>query len=318
MNDRALVFAGGSFLGRHVCEALRRAGKQVVWTSRRRLAGAALCDVTDREQIERLTAKVRPAYVVQCSGATTTTDPAAMFDVHVRGSLNVLEAVSRHAPHAAILLFGSAAEYGTVEPHALPVDENHPTAPRSFFGASKLAQTELARAAAAERRLRVTVVRPFNVVGPGLPPHYFAAALARRLRDLARTSAREFPVSNLTATRDFVDVRDVVAAAVALLARSAAQSSTFDVYNAASGIETPLYAVAARLGELAGGLTPIDGGGAASRSSLARSCGDAAKLRRDVGWSPQRSWRESIDDLWSCPADGLGPGEAASGGRTAA
>jgi NDP-hexose 4-ketoreductase len=298
MRNVVLVFAGGSFIGRHVCDALRQAGVDVVWTARKPLDGAEVCDLTDRDRVSELIAAVRPGRIVQCGAATTTSNPAEQFDLHVRGSLNVLEAAAQHVPQSSVLLFGSAAEYGAVPPAALPVREDYPAAPTSYFGASKLAQTDMARAAATERRLRVTVLRPFNVVGPGLPEHYFAASLARRLVELHKQGVAEFPVANATATRDFVDVRDVADAVVALLAHSANRPPDFQVYNVATGVETPLVALAERLGSLAGGLRPLDSGPAASRSSIARSCGDAAKLRADVGWAPIRAWEESIDDLW--------------------
>src|SRR5437899_1722957 len=74
------------------------------------------------------------------------------------------------------------------------------------------------RGVARHWKLRVFTVRPFNVIGPGLPDHYFAAALARRLFQMRSCGEPgPFPVMNLDATRDFVDVRDVADALAGLL-----------------------------------------------------------------------------------------------------
>jgi GDP-4-dehydro-6-deoxy-D-mannose reductase len=153
----------------------------------------------------------------------------------------------------------------------------------------------------------VVTVRPFNVIGPGLPEHYFAASLARRLlRQREAGGPAEFAVTNLDSTRDFVDVRDVAEAVVGLLDRAAPARGAMAVYNVASGVETPLAELAAELGRLAGGLRPVDGGAAGSRGGIARSRGDAARLRRATGWAPRRTWRESVGEMWDALCRGRG------------
>jgi GDP-4-dehydro-6-deoxy-D-mannose reductase len=297
----ALVLAGNSFVGRHLCRALREAGVRVVATTRKADGppGAERCDLTDRERVEAVVAAARPQWVFQCAGATRTNDPRPLYRLHVEGTLNVLAAVARHVPAAPVVLLGSAAEYGPVAPEALPVAEEHPGAPRSFFGASKLAQTQAGQAAAAEWNLSVLVVRPFNVIGPGLPRHYFAAALAERLLQAeAVGSSGEVPVVNADATRDFVDVRDVAEALLGLVTRGAPPAGTMALYNIASGRETMLLAVAEKLCALAGGFKAVDAGAGRSRSSISRSCGDAARLRETTGWVPRIGWERSIEDFW--------------------
>ena len=267
------------------------------------------CDLTDQGQVEEAVSAARPRWVFQCGGATQSDDPHVLYRVHVEGAFHVLSAVAKYVPDAVVMLFGSAAEYGSPPPEALPVREDYPGVPLSFFGASKLAQTEVARVAAAERGLRVLVVRPFNVLGPGLPPHYFAGALAVRLLEArAAGAAGDIPVTNADVTRDLVDVRDVVEALLGLAARAAPPPGSLAVYNVASGRETPLLAVAERLCGLAGGYRPVHAGTAGSRSAVARSCGDASKLREVTGWVPRISWERSVDDLWQAFA-----GQAAVG-----
>lgn len=296
----ALVFAGNSFIGRHVRAALGRAGARVVFTERVPSHPEAVrCDLADAGAASALVARVGPDWVIQCAGATRTTDPTQLYSLHVLGTLNVLAAVARHAPRARVALFGSAAEYGPAGPEVLPLREDHPPAPLTTFAASKLAQTQLAGVLARDHGLSVTTLRPFNVIGPGLPDHYFAASLARRLMRLrAEGPPGPFAVANLHATRDFVDVRDVADAVVAVLRDADCRPGTMEVYHVASGVETALLDVAALLGRLAGGFVPVDGGGEASRGGAVRSAGDATKLRRAAGWGPRYGWRQSVEDMW--------------------
>jgi GDP-4-dehydro-6-deoxy-D-mannose reductase len=293
--------AGNSFVGSHLCTALRQAGVRVVATARHAAGRPGLepCDLTDADRVADVVAAARPHWVFQCAGATRTNDPKQMYRLHVEGTLNVLSAVARHVPAAPVVLLGSAAEYGPVAAEALPVREDHPPEPRSFFGASKLAQTQVGLAAAAEWGLRVVVVRPFNIIGPGLPRHYFAASLAQRLFELRAAGASgDVPVVNTEATRDFVDVRDVAGALLGVMARGEPTAGTMAVYNIASGHETPVRAVAEKLCGLAGDFKVVDAGAGASRSCMARSCGDATRLRQAIGWVPRIAWEKSIEDFW--------------------
>src|SRR5262245_2656370 len=152
-------------------------GPAAVGSSR---GGPVLCDITDAAALERLIAEMRPAAVVNCAGVTDGTDPAPYYAVHVGGTLNVLMAVRRHVPASPVVLLGSAAEYGPVD--RVPVREDHPPAPATIYGASKLAQTQLGIIAGSSWGLNVKTARPFNVIGAGLPKQYFLAALAGRLK----------------------------------------------------------------------------------------------------------------------------------------
>jgi GDP-4-dehydro-6-deoxy-D-mannose reductase len=301
-----LLFAGRSFIGRKLAEVLRRRGLHAISTVRGTATDTATetCDLTDTDQVAALVERVRPQGVVQCAGVTHGNDVARQYAVHVLGTLNVLQAVARYVPAATVVLVGSAAEYGPVSPADFPIGEDQASAPTTFFGTSKLAQTELARAAAAEWSLRVITVRPFNVIGPGLPDHYFLAALATRLRHArCQGEGRSFPVSNLEATRDFIDVRDVVAALGELVLHRQPPAGQMEIFNVASGVETSLRSVSAYLGQLAGGLYPAAGPAIASRGGVHRSCGDSSRLRRAIGWVPRYPWQQSVSDFWNETAD---------------
>jgi nucleoside-diphosphate-sugar epimerase len=312
--ERALIFAGDSFLGRHLVGALKAAEWEVLSTSRRGSPGFIVCDLTDAAQVAEVVKDAGPALVVQCAGATHASDPREMVAVHCAGSLNVLEAIREHAPRAMTVLIGTAAEYGEVPPDQLPVTESQPSRPTSYFGASKVAQTELARAAAREADLAIAVVRPFNILGPGLPSYYAAGRIAQRVRELyvkdgTAASRETLPVQNASATRDFVDIRDV-AAAIALVSTSPTNPGTFSLFNVATGIETSILELAQAVCDEAGGCRAVDAGAGASRTGIDRSCGDATKLRTELGWAPRYTWRQSVADLWS--GDALASGRAAS------
>jgi GDP-4-dehydro-6-deoxy-D-mannose reductase len=152
---------------------------------------------------------------------------------------------------------------------------------------------------AEEHGLRIHVVRPFNLLGPGLSRHYFAQALCERLRQLHQ--AGKFgvvPVANAQASRDWVDVRDVAEAIFRLAFCAPPQPGRIGLYNIASGIETSVLALADQLCRLAGDFRAVAGEPRTGRTEIDRSCGDSRRLRQATGWQPLRSWHDSLRDMW--------------------
>lgn len=279
-----LVISGTGFVGRAVVAALERRGRSVVTTSR----GAGLpCDVRDPQGVDALIETVRPRGVVVCAGAPHDGPARELYGVHVTGTLNVLESVARHSVEAVVVLLGSAAEYGRVDPRALPIREDTPCEPIGLYGSSKLAQTQLAHAAADAWGIKVRTARLFNVVGPGMPQRYFFPALAARIR--ATPAGGTFPLRDAAATRDFVHVDDVADAVATLLDPAVADG----IYNVATGIETSILEAATALGAMMGGARTI---AAVSTDMPLRSVGCAAGMLR-LEWSPRRTWQQALADV---------------------
>jgi nucleoside-diphosphate-sugar epimerase len=301
--DAALVIAGTSFVGRHLCRRLAQRAISFQATSRAPRTGFLPYNLLRPDATSALLQSVQPRWIFVCAGATTVSTAEQMHALHVTATEALLEGVARHVPDAVTVLFGSAAEYGPVPPELLPIREDAPCHPQSGYGQSKLAQLQVARRVASERDLRVHVVRPFNLIGPGLGRQYLAASLCERLVQ-AKKDGRSgpFQVSNAEATRDFVDVRDAAAAALKLAFDAPPQRGSIGLYNIATGKETSVLTLSEHLCQLAGGFHAVNLGRADSRSGIDRSCGDATRLAAATGWQPAVSWQQSIEDMW--PADG--------------
>ena len=129
------------------------------------------------------------------------------------GTGAVLAAARECGTDPRVLVTSSAEVYGAVtDPARLPLTEESPTAPLSPYAASKLAAEALAAQAHLGHGQQVITVRPFNHIGPGQSPTSPSPALARRIVEAERHGASTIPVGNLSARRDFTDVRDVVRA----------------------------------------------------------------------------------------------------------
>ena len=299
---KALIISSRSFLGKFLRRNFLAKNMTVLGTSRSASQADSDCeqlDVNDPMALGRLLNRFQPDWVVQCSGATNSHDPAEHYQSHVAGTLQLLKGVFENVPKARVVLLGSAAEYGNVQEDNFPITEDSPCNPTSFFGASKLAQAHLAIAAAAQWELAIAQVRPFNICGPNSPMHYFLGSLIKRAFTIkSENLSNALTIRNGMATRDFVDVRDVAQAIVGLLTSNVMTPGVCKILNIASGRETSLIQVGEILCNI-NGLTIQHESDSSSRTGVQRSCGSSGRLSSLTGWEPTISLEKSILDQWN-------------------
>lgn len=174
-----------------------------------------------------------PQLVLHLAAAPHDADPTTAEANTVRATDALLSALEDSGLSPRFILGSTGSLYG--EPRALPQDEAHPTEPESAYSRARL----LAEQRAAKASIPVLCARIFNVVGPGQPERFLPGSLAAQLARILRGHAAPLlRVGPLSATRDYIDVREV-AAALALLARSDAVGPV----NVGSGVETPVQRV---------------------------------------------------------------------------
>ncbi|MBV2356276.1 NAD(P)-dependent oxidoreductase [Streptomyces sp. J2-1] len=300
---RILVLGGTGHLGRHVTEHLRALGGARVLAAGRTPAAEFRIDLAadPPELMAKTLAAAAPDAVVNCAGATGG-DPVALAEANARGPAVLAAALRAAVPTARLVHLGSAAEYGPGVPGS-PVPETAPASPVTPYGATKLAGT-LAIGAAG---LDAVVLRVGNPVGPGAPETGLPGRIAALLRAEGSDPAAVLRLGDLSAHRDFVDVRDLArAVALALTVRGALPP----VLNIGGGLAVPVRELVRGLVDRAGfrGRLEENTGGSARSGRVSWQCSDITAAGEALGWWPEHGLDDALDALWAGFSDGGGGG----------
>ena len=294
-----LLIGAGGFVGSHLRAAATEAGLRVVGASRRPSADDLACDLLDPDSIAAALDDVRPQTVVNLAGAASVGEswkrPAETFAVNATGVLNLLDALATAPFDAQLVCVSSGEVYGSPGTERLPLEEEQPLLPESPYASSKTAMEVLCGQYVRSHRMRVAVVRSFNQLGPGQAPEFVASALARQVAaaELRGEDAVTLAVGNLSAARDFTDVRDGARAYLAIV-----EGGVTGTYNLCSGRPVKISSLVETMREA----TPlaID---AAPDPELARPVdapvvyGSSDRLREATGWSPAIPLERTVADL---------------------
>lgn len=301
MARRALITGAAGFVGRHLANHLRDQGLAVHGLDRPGVPVPAdlyinwhPCDVTDTAQVATVIGRVQPDYVFHLAALIKSESLASLLAVNVLGTQNVLDALVAAQPEARVLVTGSSAEYGLVQPDELPIREENPLRPLGPYGVSKVAQSLLAAQYFYRHNLAVMRTRTFNLTGPGEPDTLVGSAFARQIAEIERgLRPPVLKVGNLESARDFVDVRDAVRA----YWRLAQYGEAGEVYNVCSGVSIVIEDILEFL--LSCSLVPADVHTDTvrfSKDDVLLSRGDPAKCKL-AGWTPTTSLDQSLSDL---------------------
>jgi len=251
-------------------------------------------DITDQGAVTQATDALRPDFIFHLAAISRVAydNPSLLYRINVTGTLNMLIAAARCATRPRFILVSSSQVYGIVPEERQPIVEQTPMMPVNHYGASKAAAEQIARVFHYEYGLPVAIARPFNHIGRGQDPHFVIAKIIRA----ARENNLDMTLGNLSVTRDFLDVRDVVDAYVRMME----QFPDGRVFNIASGSGYRLSDLLETIQEISGVRFNITRSEALLRKNdIAMSVGDSAAFRKSHDWRPAHSIRETLEWILS-------------------
>lgn len=292
---RILVTGAGGFVGRYVLEAIEngRFGDAVA------AVPPSHWDIRNLDSTRDAVAQAVPDAVVHLAAQSfvprSFEDPAETLAINAGGTANLIKALQEQGFSGRLLYVSSGDVYGLVAEADLPVTEDIQPQPRNPYAVSKWAAEQLCLQAGRTHGLDCVIARPFNHVGAGQSDRFVLPSLAGQIAEIE--TGRRAPlieVGDIDSTRDFLDVRDVVAAYAALL-RAGARGATYVV---ASGRERSVR----ELLDLMLGQTDVKpeirvDPARMRPSEQKRMKADSRRLRDDTGWSQAMAIETTVLDL---------------------
>lgn len=292
---KALVIGGGGFVGPYLVKHLTNdLGYEVTVTKTVKetlvMDNAVVknLDILDIDQIKVLLEEEKADYLfhlaAQSSVAYSWKNPTLTVDVNIKGCINLLEAIRQVDKKPRVLLIGSGEEYGYIKKDECPIIEDNVIRPGNIYAATKSCQNMLGKIYSDAYNLDIMMVRAFNHIGPNQTPMFVVADFCKQVADIEKGIQEPvINVGNLSAKRDFTDVRDVVKA----YAKLVAGGKRGETYNVGTGhavaIEDILKAIIAMSDKKIevkvdqAKLRPVD---------VPIIEPDISKIKKEVGWLP--------------------------------
>lgn len=176
--------------------------------------------------------------IINCAGngnvPVSINDPVLDFTANSYDTIRILDAIRKVCPKVKYIHLSSAAVYGN--PENLPINEIDETIPISPYGYHKLIAEHICKEYSSIYNIKVAIVRPFSVYGPGLRKQMFWD-WNKKLR-----SNSEFELFGTgSESRDYIYIKDLVKAISLILEKGSFEG---DIYNIGSGNETFIKEVA--------------------------------------------------------------------------
>lgn len=236
---KVLITGAGGFVGKYLIKEFQKGDYEVI-----------ACDINkkeafdeniryydlnilDKELIEDLIQKEKPDYLINLAAISSVglswDIPQKTIEVNVVGTLNLLEAIRKYRVECKVLLIGSSEEY---ESKDKPLKETDTINANNPYGISKIAQENFARLYKEKYGLNIVCTRSFNHTGIGQLEQFVIPSFCKQVAEIDKSyNDGKIYVGNLSAYRDFSDVRDIVKVYKKLL-----ENDTKDlIYNVGSG-----------------------------------------------------------------------------------
>lgn len=303
---RVVVLGAGGFVGRQLCAAATsRFGKRAEVFAYSRHSDerhrVLELDVLDADAVRGVFLERKPTHVVNLAGiarpADVAKDPEYGWRLHALAPERIGRLILEVSPATWLLHVGTGLVYGQTSLSGEAMSEGSLLAPVDAYGVTKAAG-DLALGALAGEGLRCLRLRPFNHTGPGQTEDFVVPAFAAQVTRIKMGKQPSvLRVGNLEASRDFLDVRDVVAAYLAILE----QADAFEpgtALNISSGRPVLIREILESLVQLAGVNVNIEVDPVKWRPvDIPMIYGTSRFLSNRTGWKPEFAFADTLSAI---------------------
>ena len=275
-SKRVLVTGADGFVGTPLVKALRAAG-HVVFTHSTRQGDITNCGLSF-EGVGHVFHLAARTFVPDSWSA-----PLGFYQVNLLGTVNVLEFC--RACGASLTLISSYV-YG--RPARLPISEDAPLQAFNPYSHSKILAEETSRYYQEQFGVPVTIIRPFNIYGPGQDRRFLIPTILTQAID-PHTAA--IVVADLRPRIDYIIIGDVID-----LIMSTAFRREGGTFNAGSGSSWGVDEVIAIVNQLLPAPKPVQSEDQMRLEEVFNVIADISRARREFGWEPRVTFHDGLRD----------------------
>ncbi|MHB9093100.1 MAG: GDP-mannose 4,6-dehydratase [Eubacteriales bacterium] len=257
------------------------------------------CELKDPFSVKSLIMQTQPDFIFHLAAQsfvpTSWNSPQDTLANNILSEVNIFEAVRQTDTDPVIQIACSSEEYGLVYPDEVPITENNPLRPLSPYAVSKVAQEYLAYQYHKSYGLKTIVTRTFNHTGPRRGHVFVTSNFAKQVAEIEKgLKDPVLEVGNLSAKRDFTDVRDIVRGYWLAVTKGVPG----EVYQICSGKACSIQEVIDILISLTKAKIEVRHDPARMRpSDVPILLGSYEKFHRQTGWQPEIPFEQTLWDL---------------------
>lgn len=308
---RILITGARGFIGGHLIEHLHRSGrhnlhgvsrKQIGTPGTEHLANIAslrTAELTDLNTLETILNEIRPEGIFHLAGHAnprieTPEQERRCREDNLDATASLLDAVEQSGLRPRILFASTGHVYGLPERFGEVCTEESPLRPRGSYAVSKRDAEDLCVRRAANG-LDIVRVRLFNQIGPRQSKGFLVPDYASQIAECEAGLRTTLAKGDLSAFRDFTDVRDLVTALAMLMESD--RKTQGRVFNVASGRMAQIQDLVDQL--LSRSRVPI---GIEPRESTSILTGptflriDTSAIQDFTGWTPVIPMEQTLED----------------------
>jgi len=252
-------------------------------------------DLLKFDQVESRISSLHPDLVVHLAGLNHGT-LSNLLETNVVGTKNLLDTLLVSNSGCRILIVSSSAVYG--DAGYLPISEEVPCKPLSEYGISKTAQEILCAMYHQIHGAHIAVVRPFNLVGPGQSSSFVCGRIISQIHQIRKGDKENIDLSDISSSRDFIDVRDAVAGYWSILSHpNFEQICDGKFFNIGSGKAYMISQVIEYIEEIMAKKYSVHLQSHQSQIQIPTQQADISHIHKITNWSPKISLIDSLRDM---------------------
>ena len=294
---KVIVTGASGFIGLNMVRVLSALGAEITVIDRMQPAERLVNVQFEWADLRHLDKTYEADYLIHLAAITNAgfaeKYPLDTFEVNVLGTVNLLN----HVNIKKRVLFPSTAL--VYKASSTPINEEAETDLSSVYALSKNVGEQVVKFHCQRIGVPYTIVRFFNIFGPGQMPMYIVPQVLSQIRENHRIEIR-----NGSVMRDLLFVEDCIDAVLKLSVTSTAENSEF---NIGSGHIVSISDVAKAAAEASGfndiEITDLEEFIEFSPTSI---MADIDKVQSTIDWFPKTNLKQGLKRMWDSMENGKG------------